>query len=375
MQYADESPFHAVGYALMAYVEAMLGLDSEKIQTAATRIAKAEELTRQLSRQVKRRDWQRYSSRSSSSSSSNVDPVPDLFEKPQPKHPQSSTYDHSIAISFTSTRDQEPPRHPLADNDSASSTSSAESVMTAPEEQPTENEEADPSILLDKESSHPPLYGCDRAPKGGHTIDLQCELLEVCCMLMGATIQFLRNSWIEYMKAAYKLRKAYKLYEQLFEALTTQKPTDYAATLRQQRKRKPYPIDRQQSGVSVNTTTTNSSSCSWNGEAVSTLLSSTGATAPRSTWSEKRFSLFSLPTGRRQSTDTRRRSLATQPPPIKCDSTVESGVFFGIGLFSLIFSLLPPKGKRHGLLVSSRLTIPMAQMNKINTYTYTHTKQ
>ena len=49
--------------------------------------------------------------------------------------------------------------------------------------------------------------------------------------------------------------------------------------------------------------------------------------------------------------DARRRPLSTidthswDPAGTGDDDTSESGIFFGIGLFSLIFSLLPPKGK------------------------------
>lgn len=51
-------------------------------------------------------------------------------------------------------------------------------------------------------------------------IELQFELLEANCILMSATLQFLKDNWFDHLKAAYDLRKAYKIYERLFETAT-----------------------------------------------------------------------------------------------------------------------------------------------------------
>ncbi|KAI8978147.1 hypothetical protein BDB01DRAFT_800918 [Pilobolus umbonatus] len=185
LQHHEESPFHAVGYALMAYVEAMLGFETERIEIALDRIAKAEVLCRYYTRKSRKRYWRK-----------------------------------------------------------------------------------------------------------GEESDIQYELLASNCMLMSSTIQFLRNSWFEYMKAAYKLRKAYKLYEHMFESLTGQKASDYAS------------LHSSSSSSSVSTTTTTTTS-----------------------------SLHVV----------KRREYRSETALDYCENAVESGIFFGIGLFSLIFSLLPPR--------------------------------
>ncbi|CEJ02857.1 hypothetical protein RMCBS344292_16851 [Rhizopus microsporus] len=43
------------------------------------------------------------------------------------------------------------------------------------------------------------------------------ELLTAHCILLSSSLQFLKDSWIDNLKAAYEIRKAYKLYEHLFE--------------------------------------------------------------------------------------------------------------------------------------------------------------
>lgn len=305
VQHCSVSPFHAVGYALMAYLEAMLMLDSGKIQVAAQRIHAAEELVKQLQKRSRRRGWWGYRSSSSSASTHS-----------------STQSDHQseggpVSISFSSQQIKE-------ENDEDDSASSITTVMTAPEEPLDEPKQQDD-----------PLPKTPVLPV--QTLSLQCDVLEVNCMLMSATIQFLKSSWFEYMKGAYKLRKAYKMYEQLFEILTNCKTNDYAADLRKRR--------------SYETESFGSSAASWESDETSsnsTMRKSGG----------KRFSLFSLASSRRASVDSlkaswsssrrsfsiydRRMSLDNEP----CvDSMVESGVYFGIGLFSLIFSLLPPKGK------------------------------
>lgn len=181
------------------------------------------------------------------------------------------------------------------------------------------------------------------------TAEIQYELLATNCMLMSSTIQFLRNSWIEYMKAAYKLRKAYKLYEQMFESLTGQKASEYAHVLKTTT---PDPLFEQQQPEST--------------PSLSSLLAN--STHVKSSWSEKRISLFHIPTttsSRKSSLDSHKSNKLKRRPmsnldllcsienmPPSCDSfividnAIESGIFFGTGLFSLIFSLLPPRGKK-----------------------------
>jgi hypothetical protein len=125
------------------------------------------------------------------------------------------------------------------------------------------------------------------------------------------------------MKAAYKLRKAYRLYEQMFESLTGQKTSEYASVLRSLRR-----------------------------PSLSDLGILAAAPPPSPTLNEKRASMFHP---RTTSFDSLVTTLKQRPASIldnmACDSlasienSIESSIFFGIGLFSLIFSLLPPRGK------------------------------
>jgi hypothetical protein len=242
MQHHQESPFHAVGFALMAYVEAMLGFESEKIQVALERITAAEILARQFIKKVRRKSWHKS------------------------KHEQENTEVDLISISFDNNHSTKKIRSP----------------------------------------------------------EIHYELLATNCMLMSSTIQFLKNSWLEYMKAAYKLRKAYKLYDQMFETVTGQKASEYATHLR-----KKTPEERRQSLYSPH---------------------------------EKRLSLFAT-VDRKVSFDhlthldvniKKQRPMSTMDSSYYMDESrdlmiienaIESGIFFGIGLFSLVFSLLPPKSK------------------------------
>lgn len=109
-------------------------------------------------------------------------------------------------------------------------------------------------------------------------LDIQFELIYANCILMSATLQFCKDHWIDHLKAAYELRKAYKIYERLFQSVT---------------------------GMSLN---------EYNDQ--TPILSSF------------------LP--------------ETQD---LLDETVESGAYFGIGLFHLLFSLLPVKGNLQFLCV------------------------
>ncbi|KAI9018631.1 hypothetical protein CLU79DRAFT_705885 [Phycomyces nitens] len=265
IQHVTESPFHAVGYAMVAYVEAMLGFESEKIANALQLIHTAEVMARQFGKRARRRSW---------------------------KSKGSTTAD-----------------------DHESSGSNPESF---------------------KDSGQKKRFFPSR---NDHPIDIQYVLLETNCMLMSATIQFLRSSWIEYMKAAYKLRKAYKMYENLFETLTGQKVLDYATSLKGARQQKLGPNfvpARRRSDVQVTEPA--------NTDAVS--LSSVMTTPAPHLWSEKRFGVFrhrkptdNGPLNRKRLSEPNPRKQSSEP----AETAIESGIFFGIGLFSLIFSLLPPK--------------------------------
>ncbi|KAL0082698.1 hypothetical protein J3Q64DRAFT_1642438 [Phycomyces blakesleeanus] len=244
VQHVTESPFHAVGYAMIAYVEAMLGFEPEKIANALQLIHTAEAMARQFGKRARRRSW---------------------------KSKGSTTAD-----------DQE------------SSNSISESC---------------------KDSAQKKRYFSSR---NDQPIDIQYVLLETNCMLMSATIQFLRSSWIEYMKAAYKLRKAYKMYEHLFETLTGQKVLEYAANLKGLRQQKLGPnfVPARRRSDAQGTEPANTDTVS---------LSSSNTDLG--------------PLNRKKKSESSSRKQSSDPG----ETAIESGIFFGIGLFSLIFSLLPPK--------------------------------
>ncbi|CAO3657502.1 unnamed protein product [Mucor hiemalis] len=289
MQHHEESPFHAVGFALMAYVEAMLGFETDKIQTALERIAAAEALARQFVKKAKRKNW------------------------------------HNM------------------NNKSSSSTTTAEEDIE--------------SISFNQ--------GGQFGGKKLKSPEIQYELLATNCMLMSSTIQFLRNSWLEYMKAAYKLRKAYKLYEQMFESLTGQKASEYASALRSNHNM--FPSTPPSSTTTTSSTTSSSSRRSESAATTTPFeqqhpmnnnnlsISAIFANSPqvKTSWNEKRISLFHIPSPAAIG-NLKKRPMSTHNLPIDnipssydaylvIDNAIESGIFFGIGLFSLVFSLLPPR--------------------------------
>ncbi|KAL0075913.1 hypothetical protein J3Q64DRAFT_1685103 [Phycomyces blakesleeanus] len=161
--------------------------------------------------------------------------------------------------------------------------------------------------------------------KPDQAASIQHKLLELNCMLMYATLQLLRDNWVGYIKSAYKLRTAYKTYEHLFHLITGLKPREYASRL-QKTGETPSDHSNPQSTLSERHCTscmlsalsdsTDSSLCT-----KTSMIGAMPCTHPR------------LPTENQDSVD-----------PTQADSMIKSGIFFGIGAFSLIFSLLPPKG-------------------------------
>ncbi|KAI8085021.1 uncharacterized protein BX664DRAFT_266554 [Halteromyces radiatus] len=228
-QHATVSPFHALGYALMAYVEAMVSFEVSHIQLAQERLSAAESLCHQFVKRTRRQS--------------------------QTCHHHHHYHHHHQYHHHLHNHHQH--RHSKS----------------------------------------------NRSPKSSSTIspEMQYEVLETNCMLMSATLQFLSNNWVDYVRAAYKLRKTYKKYEQLFEVVTGQKTSDYAHQVKQSRKRKRSRRQRKHSSATSSNMNNNTN------KSKSTVLDENG-------------------------------------PSFYCDaSDIQSGVFFGIGLLSLIFSLLPPK--------------------------------
>lgn len=141
------------------------------------------------------------------------------------------------------------------------------------------------SIHASFSAPHIDLYKLNDDKQDG--TELQFELVLANCILMSATLQFLKDSWIDNLKAAYDLRKAYKMYERLFETVTGMTLVDYEVlkTTNKRKLRRPVSCD--------------------NGR-----LSGT---------SQDYY-------------------------PDLLDETIQYGAFFGIGLFNVIFSVLPVKG-------------------------------
>ncbi|KAI9015810.1 hypothetical protein CLU79DRAFT_333282 [Phycomyces nitens] len=345
-QSAAESPFHAVGYAFVAYVEAMSTLEPEKIQLALCQITSAETLVKQSAKHIYKR---------TPKTAQQGNPL-----LTNPKH----VPEKSVWISFSS---------PGVTPSSSSSTLGDIDDSSFP--------------------SHKPVYISPSEP--GQAASIQHKLLELNCMLMYATLQLLRENWVEYIKSAYKLRTAYKTYEHLFHLITGLKPREYASHFQKTGKNysdhfSPQSTLSERHCTSCKLSTlldpTDGSLCtdsSMIGAMPCTHLRSpirsctlpslsTAGSAQRNRFG-KRSSVFSLYSFR----DTERVSAKNcqrlydpllRQSPLGCgvnktdedededeeenqgalgasqvDSMIKSGVFFGIGVFSLIFSLLPPK--------------------------------
>ncbi|KAJ2959112.1 hypothetical protein NQZ79_g5366 [Umbelopsis isabellina] len=404
-QYAGESPFHAIGFALMGYVEAMLGFESERITVALARLSEAQTLAHSFAKRAKHGKECIYEPKLSDGSSSDID-VNELEIGQQPSLDFSRRSSISSAISGGS--DNEGKRYSCPAHDEQKS-------------------------------------GATHTPPTG-LIGMEYDLLEANCILMSATIQFLRDSWIDYMRAAYKLRKAYRMYEHMFEAITGTTTEKYAARLRKEWKSQkqapqskeytasdipsptptcdfiengsllssvspsltatlltasppPSPLlgingSKTPSGCSsyANTIDTSPSPVSFNSKEAPLITAPLSSTQFDARKENKRHSLwapntpletasfeptlFSLSDIQRKSTESeknekqrKRRSMPilslnptrksskdaswsdkssshsnTATPISTVEKALESGVFFGVGLFALIFSLLPPKG-------------------------------
>lgn len=132
-------------------------------------------------------------------------------------------------------------------------------------------------------------------------IDLHFELLNANCIVMSATLQLLRANWIDHIKAAYDFRKALLIYEKIFESTQGVSVTEYKSV-----------FNNSNHFSSVTTKTNNNS----------------------------------IKISKQQTSPSPSSPSTQEENPFIFDNTLESGAYFGIGLFSLIFALLPPKGKR-----------------------------
>lgn len=180
----------------MGYVEAMLGFETERITVALARLSEAQALAHSFAKRAKSGKDYSYHPKKTADNSSDID-VNNL----------DIGSDSSICFQ---------PRSSTSSNDSDAS-----------------------DREIRKSSAHYEKERKERlASSKGAATELDYELLEANCMLMSATIQFLRDNWIDYMKAAYKLRKAYRMYEHMFETITGITTEKYASKLRKTMKKK-----------------------------------------------------------------------------------------------------------------------------------------
>lgn len=273
---------------MLAYVEAMVSFELSQIQLAQERLSAAESLCKQFAKRAKKK----YSSSSSSTSSS-----------------PSSTSTGFVA----STMDWY---------------TKSPSATTAATEIKEKNHHHHHQSKLKKSSIH-------------ISPDLHYELLETCCTLMSCTLQFLSHHWMDYVRAAYKLRKTYKKFEQLFEFITGHKASDYAQQL-----------NHRQHYSSPSSTSSSSSSSSTSSSSTTNFQNNHHNNRKRKKSHKKQH--------KKHINHTTTSTTATTNSDINNNTTslknifdnddqeinsIQSGVYFGIGLLSLIFSLLPPKGK------------------------------
>lgn len=387
----------------MGYVEAMLGFETERITVALARLSDAQALAHSFAKRAKHGKDHAYVSKKMFGNSSDIDM--NGLEVGQ---------DSEICFSRRS---------------SISSANSTQSAAAKPKIEHAGDEEK------------------SRSRSTGTATEIDYELLEANCMLMSATIQFLRDNWIDYMKAAYKLRKAYRMYEHMFEIITGITTEKYAARLRKDLKTQhhsrlgqtgpaahrndlvpgievdvvgrslhsqsispsltatllsasspPSPLPTDHNSVSISPLDTEPLTLNTAGAdlpatkpspSFTALLANTQFEAPTD---KKRYSLWmtrspfdelandqaissvpniqqspnesiKAPKHRKCTSlplfgDSPTKELAsdmmwpskkpsinsTDVPIATVEAALESGVFFGVGLFALIFSLLPPKG-------------------------------
>lgn len=132
-------------------------------------------------------------------------------------------------------------------------------------------------------------------------LDLHFELLQANLILMSATLQFLRDSWVDNLKAAYDLRKAYKIYEHLFQVITGTSVEEFEA---------------RHISMKVPTKARRTVSCD------TSILH------------------------QHQQQQQQQSFVKGEPTSLLYDETIINGAYFGIGLFNVIFSILPTKGRR-----------------------------
>ncbi|KAI7868225.1 hypothetical protein BDF14DRAFT_1881020 [Spinellus fusiger] len=339
-----ESPFHALGSAFLAYVEAMLTFEPDRIQIALDKIVSTEDLIKQVTKKLNKRKK-------------------DSFQevKKSPVHTNEHLHDIAVSISFSS-----PTMTPSSSTGNLLHTSEVDAAH--------------------RKKNNPCIIDSDQA------IVIQYKLLELNCMLMYATLQFLNENWTKYIRIAYKLRKAYKTYEYYFQWITGYKPSDYAKLLEKTDKCSLNPMclyhtfpnrhcdvcnvfTLPDSKESLSPKTTNSQDTVSHNPSNSPKRSSTlpylsSVESAQTEDSRMHHSGLSLYSFRDAESGSKAKHGVIKDPLVSPSSyrrgqqhktclheqqekqstltegMIKSGIFFGVGIFSLVFSLLPPKANK-----------------------------
>lgn len=148
-------------------------------------------------------------------------------------------------------------------------------------------------------SSYSIPFNIERESQFDNGLILHFELLQANLILMSATLQFLRDKRVDNLKAVYDLRKAYKIYEQLFQVITGTSVEEF---------------DSRHISTAVSIKARRTVSCD------TSILQ------------------------HHQQQQQQQSFVKGEPESLLYDETIINGAYFGIGLFNVIFSILPTKG-------------------------------
>ncbi|KAL1925247.1 uncharacterized protein VTP21DRAFT_130 [Calcarisporiella thermophila] len=178
--------------------------------------------------------------------------------------------------------------------------------------------------------------GSRRSPHG-----MEFEIIEADNILMSALVSFVRESLTEYLRAAYRIRKSYNMYSAMHKILLQHNVVAHHTSSNSN------PNLTGSSNVKFNGYTLPSSSSSSSSSFFSTSTQS-ATTTPESDGESfyDAATTSSAPVTRSGRDTDDRGTTATMGEGNIIDSNVIDGVSFGVGLFSLLFSILPEKVHR-----------------------------
>ncbi|KAF7732736.1 hypothetical protein EC973_000007 [Apophysomyces ossiformis] len=306
-QRSKESPFHAAGFALLGFVEATLdGFATAKLQGILDQIQHAENLARRYAKKHQQ------------------------HSKGKEKEDDDDD-DHGDGDDDNNDDDEEGEEEEDDDDDMMDDTDSQSSRETVASADPPKKHQQQHR----QQQQGGKQAGVGRGAADSlvdQRLDFQYRLLVVSCMVMSVTLELLKENWMDSMKAVYKLRKIYRTYEHMFQTMTGRTTAAYANQL----PRLPSGLSDERKGNNKNSSASQRRHHLDEGDRQETLRRSM-------TWSA--------------GLKVRRSSV---------EDMVEGGVYLGLGLFSLILSLLPPKVsgilKTFGIGSSSAFAIRLLKM-------------